>query len=512
MNKKTILVLNMGMKSIRSIIFDEDGNKLASAAVPIVTSLTGECVTQVPAEWWEKACRVIRETMTDAGNIFVDYLTVTSSSSCLVCVDKSGEALLPCMMVSDKRAKAESDSILEMPIFDELKEKSGLGMDASLLIPKALWVKNHERETYEKTDKFLAPNDYLILKFTGRYVTDYMNAHKWHYDMENNRYPLELLEKVGIGLDLLPEVANPGDSIGKVSQKAAEETGLTTKTEVIISTYDAICSFVGSGVLEEGEAGDVSGTVTVFRAVSGQKRAISTDKIQQIPYYEGGIHIIGGSNNLGGGLIEWVKQCYYQNEMLPYELMEKDAGEASLGAGGVIFLPYLLGERAPIWDSSARGVFFGLERMHTRKEMTRAVFESTGFIDLDMISAIEETGLKIDKIRLSGGLARLNLISQIKADITGKEVEVLSEFETTATGAAMIALFGQGIYSSLQEAAEKFVRVRMIIRPDPKNHEKYRELYKLYKETYSTLKPLFPKRMRLTEKLYSKKRIKIENL
>lgn len=512
MNKKTILVLNMGMKSIRSIIFDEDGNKLASAAVPIITSLTGECVTQVPEEWWEKACGVIRETVTDAGNISVDYLTVTSSSSCLVCVDKNGKALLPCMMVSDKRAKAESDTVSKMPAFAELKEKSGLGMDASLLIPKALWVKNHEKEIYDNTDKFLAPNDYLILKFTGRYVTDYMNAHKWHYDMENKRYPFELLEKVGIGLDLLPEVANPGDCIGKVSQKAAQETGLTTKTAVIISTYDAICSFVGSGVLEEGEAGDVSGTVTVFRAVSGQKRVIPTDKIQQIPYYEGGIHIIGGSNNLGGGLIEWVKQCYYQNEMLPYELMEKDAGDASLGAGGVIFLPYLLGERAPIWDSSARGVFFGLERMHTRKEMTRAVFESTGFIDLDMISAIEETGLKINKIRLSGGLARLNLISQIKADITGKEVEVLSEFETTATGAAMIALFGQGIYSSLQEAAEKFVRVRMIIRPDPKNNEKYRELYQLYKETYSTLKPLFPKRMRLTEKLYSKKRIRIENL
>lgn len=512
MNKKTILVLNMGMKSIRSIIFDEDGNKLASAAVPIITSLTGECVTQVPAEWWEKACGVIRETVTDAGNISVDYLTVTSSSSCLVCVDKNGEALLPCMMVSDKRAKAESDSISEMPAFAELKEKSGLGMDASLLLPKALWVKNHEREIYEKTDKFLSPNDYLILKFTGRYVTDYMNAHKWHYDMENKRYPFKLLEEADIRVDLLPEVVNPGECIGRVSRKAAEETGLTTKTAVIISTYDAICSFVGSGVLEEGEAGDVSGTVTVFRAVSGQKRVIPTDKIQQIPYYEGGIHIIGGSNNLGGGLIEWVKQCYYQNEMLPYELMEKDAGEASLGAGGVIFLPYLLGERAPIWDSSARGVFFGLERMHTRKEMTRAVFESTGFIDLDMISAIEETGLKIDKIRLSGGLARLNLISQIKADITGKEVEVLSEFETTATGAAMIALFGQGIYSSLQEAAEKFVRVRMIIRPDSKNHEKYRELYQLYKETYSTLKPLFPKRMRLTEKLYSKKRIKIENL
>lgn len=510
--KKTILVLNMGMKSICSIIFDEEGNKLASAALPIVTSLTGERVTQLPSEWWEKACRVIRESVTDAGKIFVDYLTVTSSSSCLVCVDKNGEALLPCMMVSDRRAKAESDYISGMRIFTGVKEKSGLGMDASLLIPKALWVKKHEQEVYEKTYRFLAPNDYLVMKFTGRYVTDYMNAHKWHYDLEKRHYPFELLREADISTELLPEVVNPGTGVEKISKRAAEETGLTEKTEVVVSTYDAICSFVGSGVLEEGDASDVSGTVTVFRAASGHKRVIATDKIQQLPYYEGGIHIIGGSNNLGGGLIEWVKQCYYQNEMLPYELMEKDAGEASLGAGGVIFLPYLLGERAPIWDSSARGVFFGLERMHTRKEMTRAVFESTGFIDMDMINAIEETGLKINRIRLSGGLARLNLISQIKADITGKEVEVLSEFETTATGAAMMALYGKGIYGSLAEAAEKFVKVRMIIRPDQKNHEKYQELYQLYKETYSTLKPLFPKRMMLTDQLYGKKRIKIENL
>ena len=192
--------------------------------------------------------------------------------------------------------------------------------------------------------------------------------------------------------------------------------------------------------------------------------------------------------------------------------MEKDAGEASLGAGGIIFLPYLLGERAPIWDCNARGVFFGLERMHTRKEMTRAVFESTGFIDLDMIAAIEEAGIKINSIRLSGGLARLNLISQIKADITGREVLVLSEFETTATGAAMIALFGQKVYASLDEAAGRFAKVRMIIRPDDRNHAKYKQLYELYKETYQTLKPLFPKRMELTERLYRKKQVKIENL
>jgi len=509
---KTILVLNMGMKSIRSIVFDSEGNKLASASIPIETCLTGEEVTQFPSEWWEKACSVIKDTIADAGNIVIDYLTVTSSSSCLVCVDENGDALMPCMMVSDKRAREESRFVDSLNIFTEIRKQTGLNTDPSLMLPKALWVKRHEKEIYDKTYKMLAPNDYLIGKFTGHYVTDYMNAHKWYYDTREKKYPTELLKEAGIRESMLPEVAAPGEYIGNITVVASKQTGLAPTTKVIITTYDAICSFVGSGVIHEGEASDVSGTVTVFRAVSGKELDIVGNKIQQLPYYEGGIHIVGGSNNMGGGLIEWVKQCYYQNEQFPYELMEKDAREASLGAGGVIFLPYLLGERAPIWDSDARGVFFGLERMHTRKEMTRAVFESAGFIDLDMIAAIEETGIKVNSVRLSGGLARLNLISQIKADITGKEVQVLSEFETTATGAAMMALHGQEVYSSLQEAADRFVKIRMIIRPDWSNHEKYKEIYWLYKETYNILKPLFSKRMALAERLYNRKRIRIENL
>lgn len=509
---KTILVLNMGMKSIRSMIFDEEGNKLASAAIPIETLLAGGTVTQSPEEWWEKACRVIRETIMDTGGISIDYITVTASSSCLLCVDQKGKALTPCMMVSDKRAVEESRILEQAVHFRQVKENTGLGAEPYLMLPKALWIRNHQREVFEKTCWLLSPNDYLIARLTGCFVTDYMNAHKWHYNETLQRYPSELLAELGIPEGMLPEVVAPGTCVGSVLPEVCEGTGLSAQTRVIATTYDAICSFIGSGVAQEGEASDVSGTVTVFRTVSEKKVKTPGNKIDQLAWKEGNMHIVGGSNNLGGGLIEWVKQCYYQNEPLPYELMEKDAGEACLGSGGVIFLPYLLGERAPIWDSDARGVFFGLERMHTRKEMTRAVFESTGFIDVDMITAIEETGLQVNSIRLSGGLARLNLISQLKADITGKEVKVLSEFETTAAGAAMMAFYGQGVFGTLQEAARRFVRIRMVIHPDERNHKQYQELYQLYKETYDTLKPLFPKRMKLMEQLGGRGKAKIENL
>jgi len=507
-----VLVLNMGMKSIRSIIFNGSGEKLATASRPIETFLSEELVLQNPVEWWEKAGIVIKESLNDLNKEDIDYVTVTTSSACLVYVDSFGDALDKCIMVSDKRAVEESRQLKNSRNFKAVEKATGLSADPYLMLPKILWVKNHQPKIFKDVYKFLSPNDFLIGKMTGAYVTDIFNAQKYHFDTKTNQYPELLLQEIQIPLSTMPAVVEPGSVIGNLTAVAAKHLGLSEKTKVIVTTYDAICSFFGSGVSQEGEASDVSGTVTVFRALSKQKKLKKSNEIFQMPCTKWNINIVGGSNNLGGGLIEWVKQCYYQNESYPYEVMEKDAGEALLGAGGLIFLPYLLGERAPLWNSKARGVFFGLERMHTRKEMTRAVFESTGFIDLDMIQAIEKTGMKVDTIRLSGGLARINLVSQIKADITGKDIMVLSEFETTATGAAMLALIGVGEFSGLEAAAEVFASVRMIIKPNLKNHRKYQEIFRLYKDTYKTLEPLFEKRLEIVKKIYPRHEVKIENL
>ena len=506
------LVVNMGLKSIRCIIFDHHGFKLGSAAQAINTAINNKRVEQDPDEWWEKAQVVMAKALVDAGRPLITFITATASASCLVCVDADGNALDNAYMVSDKRAEAEADEISHMAEFQKIKEKTNLDMSASLMLPKILWVKNHMPEIFEKTAYFMTPNDYLIHKMCRAFVTDYLNAVKYHYILSESCYPQKLLEKLHIPVSKLPTVLGIGDRAGLLDAALAERLGLSAKTQIIVTSYDAICSFVGSGVSEDGEASDVSGTVTVFRVLSKGRTITNSSKVYELPFYQEQAQIIGGSNNLGGGLIEWVKQCYYQREIYPYEIMEKDAGESDIGARGLIFLPYLLGERAPIWDDNARGVFLGLERMHTRKDMTRAVFESTGFIDLDMLNAIGETGAEVHSVRLSGGLARINLISQIKADILGRDVMVLSEFETTASGAAMLVLLGQGMYRNVKEAAGKFAVVRMIIKPDRENHRKYLSMYELYRDTYGTLKPLFEERRRILERIRSDREVNIENL
>ena len=507
---KNVMVINMGLKSIRCIIFNQNGVKLGSYAIAINTAINDYCVEQDPNEWWEKAKLVMANSLKDAGKPYIDFITVTSSASCLVCVDKNGNALQRAYMVSDKRAEEEAKEIKSTREFTNIYNETGVDISSSLMLPKILWVKRHLSDIYDKTEFFMSPNDFLIYKLTGKCITDYCNAIKFHYDLEKKNYPIELLKKLEIKITAFPEVVNIGENIGNIISNVADDAGLNREVKVVISSYDAICSFIGSGVNDEGEASDVSGTVTVFRTISNSAK--KTSKVYNIPYYNENTNIIGGSNNLGGGLIVWVKQCYYLKDEYPYEIMEKEAAESDVGAKGLIFLPFLLGERTPIWDSNARGVFFGLERMHTRKDMTRAVFESTGFIDLSIIDAIKEAGAEVNSVRLSGGLARVNLISQIKADVLGREVLVLSEFETTASGAAMIVLKGQGVYSDMKLIADKFATIRMIIKPNMNNHQIYMSMYELYKESYTALKPLFEQRKKVVDKLNNDKEIKIENL
>lgn len=508
----SVMVINMGLKSMRCIIFDFAGMKLGSAAEPIKTAINDKCVEQNPEEWWSAAKTIMKKAVKESRVKSVDFITVTASASCLVCVDKEGIALMPALMISDKRPEKEAADLKGNGLFDEVRKKTGLEASASLMLPKIMWVKNNRPEIFDRTAFFLTPNDYLIQKLCGAVVTDYLDALKYHYILEESSYPQALLKNLNIPISKLPKVENIGEKVGNLRTCVAEETGIQAKAGIVLSSYDAICSFIGSGVSGEGEASDVSGTVTVFRALSRKENLPASFKIYNVPFYRENARIIGGSNNHGGGLIEWVKQCYYQKEEYPYEIMEKDAGESEVGARGLIFLPYLLGERAPIWNDHARGVFFGIERMHTRKDMTRAVFESTGFIDMTMVEEIQRAGVDVEAVRLSGGLARLNLVSQIKADVLGRDVIVLSEFETTSTGAAMIALQGQGIYEDIKAAADKFVRIRMIIKPNEENHKKYEYMYQLYQETYDSLKVLFDRRIDILGKIRSDREIQIENL
>jgi len=508
------IVLNLGLKSIRSVVFNGDGKIISSCSLPLATFLDGPRVEQDATEWWEKGQKVVKESIgqiQDGGQI--DYITVTASSSCLVAVDRNGLPLGKVMMVSDTRAKEEALIIDSLKSFQNIRG-AGLLNNSTLMVPKMLWLKKHHPGIYGSCSYLLSPNDYFCLRMTGEAKTDVLNAQKSLFVKADNAFARTVFDDLNLDMKKLPDVVNVGEIVGDVSCDAKAAFGIkgAKKTKYVVTTYDAVCAFYGSGLLKEGDACDVSGTVTSLRALSRGEKVLNTDKVlsQYIPSND--ISIIGGSNNLGGGLIEWCKQALYEDIKNPYGLMEAEARGVKDGLDGLIFLPYLMGERAPLWNENARGVYFGLGRHHRRPHMSRSVFESAGFCLKSLSENVEHySGIDITSIRVSGGLSRIHLINQIKADICNKEIIVLNEFETTSIGGFILMMMSLGKIKSL-ESASKLVKVREVIYPNQECVEKYAVRYQLFKSVYESLRPEFDNLAKLYQNDVYKITQKIENL
>ncbi|MXR50997.1 hypothetical protein GRX03_05165 [Halovenus sp. WSH3] len=429
---------------------------------------------------------------------------MTSSSCNLVCTDSAGEPVCDSLLVSDKRSKRQADRLAQDDSLAELFTNSNFSASASYMFPKICWLSEHEPTVFAETETFGSSNSFLTRRFTGRSVTDYLDAEKFYYDRDAG-YPDELLDRLGLDSEQLPDVVQVGTDIGPIDDSVADELGLPSDIRFVVTTYDALAAFWGSGPTEEGDGTNVCGTCSSLRTAMPGTASLdlsgSTIKAQRFARPD--ILAVGGSNSIEGGLLEWVKSTLYPDEKQGEELfdtMEAEARESSLGAGGVVFLPYLLGERAPFDDPDARGMFFGLERKHGREDLVRAVFESIGFLTRHMVSEIERSNATVETLEAAGGLTRRNFACQIKADVTGKPVLLVEELENTALG-CMIITASQAREEDMQSIANEVVDYSRRFEPDPDRHEKYSELYDLFRELYESNKENFKRRADLIERL-----------
>ena len=513
-----ILVINLGLKSIRAIVFSEGGQRLASAAQRVNSRLVNDRVEQDAREWHIKLFEVVNKAMdslnTRAG---IRYVTVSCSASCLVPVDVDMQPVGRVIMVSDKRAENQGRRIAQNPDFQVLSEKYGYAASQYSQMSRMLWLKEHEPETFEKTHAFLSPNDYLFAVLTGgQLVTDQLNAEKAFFDNEANTYPTALYEAFGLSVDTLPKNVAIGTNIGPMSKSVAEKMGLSNTPDAIVGTYDAICSVFGTGVSTPGQVCDVSGTVTSVRMYSDKPFIDPKRRVMSQYFPPSGGYLVGGSNNLGGGLIEWAKACFYKDAATPYELMQTESAAEGGAAGathtGIVFLPNLLGARAPSWKGDARGVFFGIERHHDRGDMMRAIFESIGFTIRDFLEIFRESGTTPDMITASGGLAKITIANEIKATISGLPYHYMDEFESTSLGAAIIVMCATGIFPSYSEACSQIVVTRQIFLPRLHDQAYYEDLYGLYRELSNAVDPLFIKRRDILAQYSSQAAEYVENL
>lgn len=482
-------VLNLGLKSVRAAVFDDDGNRQAIAYQPIETRMGEGRVEQAPEEWWRSSLDVMSRALSDQElRAQVDVVTVTASAGCLVVLDAHGDPLRNAIMISDVRARPQAEVIAQLPRFLDLGHP-GARMTPDLMLPKIVWLRENEPEAFDRARWFASPNDFLVHRLTGEMVTDRHNASKL-FSGPDGRYPKDLIAELQIDHTTLPPVAQGDQTILPLRSEVREILRLPQRARVVLTTYDAICAVYGSGVAEIGDACDVSGTVSSFRAVTDFAGPDPSGRLFTTDHVRPGLYLAGGSNNLGGGVIEWAKQVLYPADTDAYASMVTEACDAPPGAAGLTFLPYLLGERAPIWDASARGVFFGLGRNHTRSDMIRAIFEGVGFSVMDIRDRLSELGVGVYRVSASGGLARLEPINQIKADMLGVPVQLTAELETTALGSALLAGVATGRWQSIEEAVG-CVRFQHTYEPDSARTDMYRDFFAIYRALYERLRELF---------------------
>ena len=492
-----ICVLNLGLKSMRAAVFDEDGRRLSIAYRPIESRMGEGIVEQSPDTWWSAAVEVLAEVMADRSVArCVRLVTVTASAGCLVAMDADGNVVRNAIMISDVRARDHArrlESLLAMRRSAPIVTR----VTPDLMLPKISWLKDAEPDIFRRTRWFASPNDFLVNRLTGQLVTDPDNASKYFFDPDTWTYPSEILDELGVDEGTLPPVGPDRGAALEIRPSLLEKFGLQPSARVVLSTYDAICAVYGSGVAGIGEACDVSGTVTSFRVVTDRATKDPAGRLFITPHVARGLFLAGGSNNLGGGVVEWAKQTLYPQDTDPYDQMTVEANDAPPGAAGLIFLPYLLGERAPIWDPNARGVFFGLGRSHARGDLIRAVFEGVAYSVLDIANRLVEMGIEISQVSASGGMARLEPINQIKADMLGVPVTLTEELETTALGAALLAGVHSGNWPSLDHAAAACIRYSTTLEPDAARTRMYRDFFGIYRGLYERLRDMFDERERL---------------
>ena len=326
------------------------------------------------------------------------------------------------------------------------------------------------------------------MKLTGEMTQDLSQGYGIHFfDMKKGVYREELAEEFGLSVDKVPTIVPCHQVIGEVSAQAAAKTGLAAGTKVVAGGLDAACGTLGAGVYLPGQTQEQGGqaggmSICVDKALAHPKLILSPHVVPDCWLLQGGT--VGG-----GGVLRWFKQELGGD--LSFDELTALASEVSPGSDGVVFLPYMAGERSPIWNPDAKGVYYGLGFDKTKGHMIRAALEGVAFSLEHNLRTAAETGVEVGELVAMGGASNSVLWTQIKADVTGKTIKVPTSDTATTLGAAILAGVGVGVYKSFEEAVQETIVVTRVQKPNMENHEIYQECMKLYLQLYEDLKDTF---------------------
>lgn len=477
---KLLLGIDIGTSACKVAVFDEDGAVLAQAVKDYrVYYPESGWAEQDPEEWWNAICEGIKEILTEK-KVSADEICgigVDGQSWSAIPVDRDGNVLYRTPIWMDTRARDICDRIKGEDFAEEIFETAGNDFLPSYTTPKMLWFREERPEVFRNTYKFLQSNSYIVYKLTDQMSQDYSQGYGIHFfDMNRLTYDEQLANKLGLTQELVPPLYGCAEVVGEVTEKAARLTGLKVGTPVVAGGLDAACGTLGAGVYQVGQTQEQGGqaggmSICVDRALAHKKLILGTHVVP-------GLWLLQGGTVGGGGTLKWFRQELGQG--MSFDELTGEAEKVPAGSDGVLFLPYMAGERSPIWNPDAKGVFYGLSFDKTRGHMIRAVLEGVAFSLEHNLRTAREAGAEAGILNAMGGAANSLLWTQIKADVTGKTIQVPASDTATTLGAALLAGVGCGIYKDHEEAVRRTIKITRVQEPDMERHEIYKEAMERY--------------------------------
>lgn len=490
---RIILAIDIGTSAVKASFFDEDLNIIDSSSVeyPTYFPAIGEA-EQDAQNWWKAACRAVKVISARQAALIPQIAAIGLSGHMLglLPVDKDGKALMHSMIHSDCRAAAEAQLLAEQFGVEQIYKWTGNVLSPASSLAKALWLKNAHPEVYENTFAFLQSKDYLVMKLTGGvFSADYSDAsHGLLLHLETMEYLTDLFREVGLDASKFPVLHKSHDIVGCLCADAAEQMGLPEGIPVSAGGGDGACANVGAGLSQKGDIYCSLGTTAWIAFNSKKQFCDDKRRVFNIVSLDGESFGVFGTMQAAGRSVSWVQNIF--GLASPHELDER-AATVPAGSDGLIYLPYIEGERSPIFDSEARGVFFGMHVSHNTNNFLRATLEGVAFA-LDSILEVSRNNVTSPVLRIIGGGAKSAFWKQIIADICERDVADLTvpAAAVTSLGAAVAAGVGVGIFPCYADAVSN-IGIKSVTRYIPGNTQFYANNKKKYALLYPQLKEIF---------------------
>jgi xylulokinase len=501
--KNYILAHDIGTTGNKATLYDREGNLVGSAffGYNTVYEHVG-WAEQNPDDWWQAVCTTTHKLLSQTRVRGDDIACITFSGQMqgVVPLDKDAKPIRSAIIWADQRATEQAKRLSERISPTEMYRITGHRLSVAYSLHKILWIRDNQPEIFQQTHKFVHAKDAMVARLTGIFATEASDASGMNlYDLERGEWSAPILQAAELDTAQLPKLVRSVDVVGSVLPSIAEEVGVAAGTPVVMGGGDGACASVGASSVHEGVTYSYVGSSS-WVATAAPKPIYDPDmRTMTFGHVVPGLVIPMGTMQAAGASYQWMrdqlapleKQTAAALNVSPYALMNTVAAESPAGANGLIFLPYLLGERSPRWNPNARAAFLGLNIRHTRADMMRAVMEGVAMNLCLIVDAFRKQGAQIDSIRAIGGGIKGQLWTQIMADLYGVPIQRLAVLdEATSMGAAVIGGVGVGLYPDFS-IAERMNPVTSTTIPNPANRAAYEKAYRIFDAAYHALEPIY---------------------